>query len=189
MRLLLTFIFATLVLLSSAQQKGDLSIALMSESIAFPLTRLAPIHPGAEVGYTLYVWDQRTPRVLNVYMGGYHHERVENGIFLRVEQSHQFGLTDWLATNLAYGLGYMHTFYPGELYEVNPRTGEFEKINQLGRAHALATVGIGFTWVNDSPVLPFVRQDLALETPFANGIPVIIHSFLKVGVNVKLQSL
>lgn len=189
MRNILFIVLTSLATWSFAQQKGDLSFSLMDESIAFPLTRLTPLHPGAEIGYTLYVKGEGNVQTFNIYLGGYHHEQVENGFYLRAEQGHHFRVIDNVTTDLFYGLGYLHTFYPGELYEINPDTGEFEKASQLGRPHVLASVGVGFTWVNDSFIEPFVRQDLTLESPFANGIPVIIHSFLKVGLTFKLQSI
>jgi hypothetical protein len=81
----------------------------------------------------------------------------------------------------------MHTFYPGEVYELNENNGEFEKINQKGRPHLLAGVGVGITYLKNKRWQPFIRQDLSIETPFINGIPVMIHSFLKMGINYKLS--
>jgi len=79
----------------------------------------------------------------------------------------------------------MHTFYPAELYEQND-AGEFESINQAGRSHLYLSAGVGFTYLGSSKVQPFIRQELMLETPFANGIPLIPHSLLKVGLQINL---
>ncbi len=173
---------------SYGQETRRLSVAVLSESMAFPFTRYTPIHPGMEVGYTLKETDK--PGLItatNLSMGWYYHARVENAFYVRTEWAWQFKLNDAFTADLYSGIGYMHVFYPGELYELNSSSGEFEKIKQTGRPHALGTIGVGFTYRNSSFCDPFIRQDLGIESPFANGIPVMVHSFLKIGTHIKIN--
>lgn len=172
----------------SGQTNNKISISAMTESVAFPFTRYSPIHPGLEFGYLLKE-RQKTKMIkaLNMQLGWYLHKKVQNAFYIRAESAWQFFLKDFITADLYAGLGYMHVFYPGEVYQLNSSSGEFEKINQTGRPHALGTLGFGFTYRNQSNIEPFVRQDLGIESPFANGIPIMFHSFLKIGINIKLN--
>lgn len=173
-------------ILGYAQGVQQFSVSLNSEAIGLPFTNYSPIHPGIEIAGTLRKNERpNSIRYLNVKAGFFLHQRVENAFYLGGEyQYSQTLFKKKLSIDLPVGLGYMHTFYPGELYEQND-SGDFEKINQLGRAHLYVNLGIGLTYLSDNKIQPFVRQELFLETPFANGIPAIPHSLLKIGVQIK----
>ncbi|MCB0644615.1 MAG: hypothetical protein KDC44_23385, partial [Phaeodactylibacter sp.] len=157
-----------------------------TESIAFPFTRYLPLHPALEIGLTMkQVEQEKSVRQWNGYAGWYYHEKIENGVYLRAEYLYGQKLGSFLRVDAFGGLGYLHTFYPGTLLKIDPETGAIEKVPQYGRAHAIANVGIGLVYRNQSRWEPFVKQSLSVETPFANGIPVMVHSFLQLGVNLK----
>ena len=170
-----------------AQDINKFSLSGINESIAFPFTRNAPIHPGAEIGYVLKEKDKsRLIRSHSVYVGWYYHTKVQNAFYLRAETAWLFKVRQIATLDLFTGLGYMHTLYPGDIYELNS-SGDFEEINQIGKPRALGTIGFGFTLKNNYLLEPFIRQEIGLETPFANGLPVMIHSFLKVGTYIKIS--
>ncbi|MEC7755038.1 MAG: hypothetical protein VYB44_13500 [Bacteroidota bacterium] len=189
MRRLLLFIFIGLSMqVAKAQNNQRISIAAMTESMAFPFTRFTPLHPGMEMSYELNE-KKHTNRLsnMNLQLGWYFHRKVENAFYLKAEWAVSFKISDSFTADVYYGAGYMHVFYPGKVYELNPDSGTFESIKQTGRPHLLANAGLGFTYRNSSALEPFIRQDFAIETPFANGIPVMVHSFLKAGTHIKLQ--
>ncbi|MEM6317682.1 MAG: hypothetical protein AAF960_08430, partial [Bacteroidota bacterium] len=124
-------------------------------------------------------------RYTNVKVGFFHHQRLENAFYVGWEYQYSQKLFNRLSLDLPMGLGYLHSFYPGEIYE-QTEVGDFEKINQTGRSHLYLNLGVGLTYLSENNIQPFVRQELLLETPFANGIPVIPHSLLKIGVQIKL---
>ena len=172
-----------------AQRIKQISVAVMNENIAFPFSRYTPLHPGGELGLTLkQQFKPQSVRQFNVYAGGFYHKKVETGFYIRGEYLHQLIIAKKIGIQLPLGIGYMHTFYPGEIYELNTTTGEFEKGNQSGRPHLIANVGLGLTYINNSGIAPFIKQNLTIETPFANGIPLIPHSFIKLGVTIKISS-
>ncbi len=183
---LLVFLLGTTLL--AAQKIEHFSVAVMNESIAFPFTRFAPVHPGLEIGATFWSKEkENSNRYLSAYAGGFYHEKIETGFYLRAEYLFAFKIVDGLYADVPVGIGYLHTFFPSELYEQNPETGSFEEASQFGRPHGLVTAGVGIRYAGNSRVQPFIRQELAVETPFANGFPVIPHTFLKLGVNLKIQ--
>ncbi len=164
-----------------------ISVSVINESIAFPFTRFIPVHPGFEVGVTLKeTQKEKSIRNLNLSAGYFHHARVESGVFIRGEYLFRPVIKSVMTLDLSTSLGYLHSFYPGELYSLDEESGEFNKIKQWGRPHLIGGLGIGATWIKPEKVKPFVRQEFIVETPFANGVPVIVHSFLKLGVIIKL---
>lgn len=184
-------VFLTLLLAVTAsgyaQRLEQFSVAVYSEAIGLPFTNYSPIHPGMAVSATLKETEKaKSIRYLDVTAGFFYHERLETALYLggTYQYSHKlFNRT--MSVDLPVGLGYLHSFYPGELYEQN-EVGDFETVNQWGRSHLYVNLGVGLTYLSKGNIQPFIRQELLLETPFANGIPVIPHSLLKIGVQVKL---
>jgi hypothetical protein len=162
------------------------SVALFSEATALPFTRLTPLHPGGEIGLH---WqrqkESRFPQQIGVYAGGFHHASLASSLYLRADYRWSYQWKQILRAELAPGLGYSHGFYPGELYELN-ETGEYEVVSQKGRPRLLAELGIGSSFFPDAKVSPFVKYRFALQTPFANGIPVFPSSFLQIGATINL---
>lgn len=170
-----------------AQLVKEVSLALQTEAIGLPFTNYSPAHPGFEAGLTLWKKEgTKSIQTAEVFAGGFYHKKLETGFYLRGNYQYTFKVMDKLGVDLPVGVGYMHTFYPADLYEQDPATGEFETISQTGRPHALITAGIGLSYLSEGNFQPFIKQELAIETPFANSLPVITHSFLKAGVKIKL---
>ena len=169
-----------------SQRFQQFSISLNSEAIGLPFTNYSPIHPGIEISGNLQKNEKhKSIRYLNAKAGFFHHQRLMNAFYLGAEYQYSQKLfKERMSLDLPLGLGYLHSFYPGEIYEQN-EAGDFESINQVGRSHLYLNAGIGLTYLAGSRVQPFIRQELLLQTPFANGIPLIPHSLLKIGVQIK----
>jgi len=184
------FLILTIISISLngyGQVFDQFSASINSEAIGLPFTNYDPLHPGFELNGTIKrIEKPKSIRYLNTKIGFFYHRRLETAIYIGGEYQHSLKLfRQKISLDLPIGLGYLHSFYPGEVYEQNDN-GDFEKINQTGRAHFYTNLGIGFTYLSDSKVQPYIRQELLLETPFANGIPIITHSLVKVGVQIKL---
>lgn len=187
-------VFTMLILLvfmlnGYAQGVEKISIAATSEAIGFPFTNYLPYHPGIELKATLRNKERpQSIRQINVNAGYFFHRKVENAFYLGGEYQYTQKLfNSRIGLDIPAGLGYLHTFYPSELYEQTD-SGDFERITSLGRPHLYVNLGIGLTYLNDSKIQPFIRQELFLETPFATSIPVIPHSLLKVGIQINLNN-
>jgi len=171
-----------------AQNLQRLSFAATTEAIGLPFTNYFPIHPGFEVEATFKRTEKtKSIRSLNATLGFFHHRKLETAVYLGGEYQYTYKLfQDRLGIDLPAGLGYLHSFYPSELYE-QTETGAFESISQIGRAHLYFNVGIGLSYLGNEKIQPFIRQELMLETFFANGLPIIPHSFLKIGININIS--
>lgn len=171
----------------TAQGNKQLSIAFMNENIHYKANGFNNFNPGGEIGITLKKKDRKFFfSEFSIYAGGYYHKKVETAFYIRGDYAFGIKLQDVLAIDLHGGLGYMHTFYPGYIYEQNSN-GDFEKTNQTGRPHAILNAGIGITVIKTGRVKPFIKYELMGETPFANGIPFIPHTFLKLGIKYNLK--
>lgn len=179
--------FLCLHTISHAQTPKRISVALQTESISPPIIRTFPLHLGGEVGLLLKQTEKtKSFREWNAFLGFYHHKRVQNAFYVRGDYTHRLKIKSSFTFDMIGGLGYMHTFYPSEVYELNSSTGEFEEITQTGKARAIAQVGVGFSYIKNPKFQPFFRVESGIETPFANGIPFILHSFIKIGTHIKL---
>ena len=173
---------------SFAQTIKQYSIAATSEAVGLPFTNYSPYHPGAEFTTALKINEkEKSTRYIGLKAGFFYHRKLETALYLGGEYQYSFMmLNNKLSLDIPMGLGYLHSFYPSELYEQNSN-GDFEKVSQFGRPHLYINLGLGLTYRMNERVQPFVRQSLLLETPFANGIPVIPHSLIHLGIQIKIQ--
>lgn len=177
------------VSLAYSQKVKSISFMVYNESTALPFTRLLPINPGGEIGICLV--EKITDKSIinwNLGLGGFYHKNIVNAFYLKGEFQYRPIIKSLFTFDLIGNIGYMHTFYPGEVYELNEKTGDLEKITQFGRPHVLAGLGMGVTYIRSKKVHPFIRQEFLIESPFANGIPAMAHSFLKIGVLCSLNT-
>jgi len=185
----------TLLLLSLITTKGlaqkvdQLSVAATTEAIGLPFTNYLPIHPGLELKVTLKTKEtKKNKQSFNANLGGYFHRKLETAFYLGPEYQYTQKLFNQkLGLDFPVGLGYLHTFYPADLYE-QTESGDFEVVTQFGRPHLYVNLGVGLTYLGSKRIQPFIRQELFIETPFANGFPLIPHSLLKIGLNIKLEN-
>lgn len=149
-----------------AQLVKQVSLTVLKESTAFPFTRILPIHPGGEIGLT-FKEGKKEKSISNwsLIIGGFHHENIANAFYMKGEYQYRSIITSFLTLDMIGNIGYMHTFYPGDLYELKQETGDFEMITQFGRPHALIGIGVGITLIKNGKVQPFIRQALAIESP------------------------
>jgi len=168
-----------------AQKLSDFSIAGMSEAVGLPFTNYLPVHPGIEMTGTFKrVEKLSSDQFLKGKVGFFHHERVALAIYTGIEYQYSKKIfSQKMSLDFPMGLGYLHTIYPGELYEI--RDGELVEVNKFGRAHLYTNIGVGLTYLKNEKIKPFIRQELFAEI-FGNAISVIPHSLLKVGVQINI---
>ena len=170
-----------------AQEFKQISLALLNESISFPLNSFSEIHPGVELGFPIrQVEKDHSVRTINSYAGWFLHKHIENSFYVRAEYMHEFKVGSYLRAGFYGGAGYMHAFYEGTMYEVDPETGAINAVKQYGRPRALISAGIVISANTEAGINPFLKHEYAVETPFANGVPVMPHSFLKLGLTINL---
>jgi len=168
-------------------QAQSIGISLQQESVSFPFTRFDQLNPGMEIEYGAAQWEKGTGlRQINFTLGYFFHRQVESAFYLKVGYNLAFRLAENIHFDIVPALGYLHTFYPGEIYEPNAN-GDYSLKKQTGRPHLLAETGLGFSFFRTRQWSPFLQYRFGLETPFANGIPVFPHSFYQAGLHYRLD--
>lgn len=169
---------------SQAQKIEQISLVATSEAIGLPFTNHLSYHPGFETKLTFKsIEKEKTSRMYSLNAGFFHHPKISNSLYIGGEYTIQYPIVqNRLGLDIPIGIGYMHTFYPGEAYKQNTE-GEFEAISQFGRPKIYANAGIGLSYTGANKIKPFVRQELLIETFFANGLPAIPHSLFKLGLH------
>ncbi len=176
---------------TNAQIIKGISASFSDETISIPFTRYVPIHPGGEIGFALQEkTTEKSIHQVNLYIGGFYHERVETALFLKAEYQYTFKIFNMIGFGFPIGLGYLHTFYPADVYIENHATGEFKTIHHYSRPHALISTGIGLSYVKFAAFQPFIKQELAIEAPFMDWFPSALapHSLLKLGIIITLSN-
>ena len=172
---------------AKAQKTNNLFVAVVSETYSFPFTRFLPIHPGLEIGTSLFHKERpKSEHYINIFLGGYYHRKVENGFYLRSEYVYRYKIKNAIGIDFPVGIGYQHAFYPGEVYEQNSETGDWERANQVGKPHALVNFGLGFTYLKPKKVQPFVRYESIIDYSLNRGF-LTTRTFLKFGINIKIS--
>lgn len=190
-RIFLLIVIATGILVTintRAQQIDNLYISATTETSSFPFTRFLPIHPGVELGTTLLnKGKQNSEHFVNVYLGGYYHQKIENGFYLRSEYAFRYKINNTIGIDFPIGGGYQHSFFPGEIYEQNIETGDWERIKQRGKPHLFVDFGLGFTYLKSKRVQPFIRYESIIDFPLYNGF-MTTRTFFKLGINIKISN-
>ncbi|MEL6672886.1 MAG: hypothetical protein AAFR61_11865 [Bacteroidota bacterium] len=162
-------------------------LALQQESTTIPFTRFRELHPGLEVAYVQPVnkrgnWE----RSWVVQAGYFYHRSLSSAVYVKGGAQFRYQPISVLALDLQPTVGYMHSFFPGNVYELEE--GNFVGKTQYGRPTALIDVGVGLSFFPESKWSPFIRTRLGVETPFANGIPVFPHTFYQLGLSYRITA-
>ena len=183
--IILLFCFLNL----NAQSFYGLSTSFNSEAIGFPFTNYSPVHPGVEIASNFLLKDKsHSIRFLNLKLGFYHHRRIENAFYLGSEYQHTLkALRKKLGIDLNCGIGYMHLFYPSEIYEQDGN-GNFKVVNQFGKPRFYANVSVGVSYIGWVKIVPYLKQEFLLQTPFSGATSILPHSIVKIGIQVKLKT-
>jgi hypothetical protein len=164
-----------------------LRAGVFSESLALPWTQRfdAPLHPGVTVGVEFTLAGTPTHRLLQGFSLAYAHvAHVQHAVALSAEWGYRYTAPFGLQLEAALVVGYLHEFLDGVTYA----SGSWKPVTDLGRPQLWVALGLGagvdLRRVASVPVDVFVRYQPGLQLPYsvANGIPVLPHVSLMVGV-------
>ena len=141
-------------------------------------------HPGAMIG-TEWKLNQhpRNDVFLTANLGGYHHRLLSSGIFLSSELGFRYRSSIGLFAQASVGAGYLHAFYPGEVYEFDDTEQRFQKATNTGRSSLLIPVSLGLGYkLGSDPYAPevLVFYQYAPELPFSLAG---LHQFIGLGMS------
>ncbi len=130
-----------------ANNTGAISNFIHHEKVAFKFNYFGELvlHPGMTVGidYTLSKYNRLTVH-WDVDLGGYWHRWNNTSLFLKSTIGTRFAAGPVFA-DLNAGIGYMHSFAAGTIYE-RAADGGVEKASNWGHAHFMPNASLLFGW-------------------------------------------
>jgi len=172
---------------SYSQMVKELHFSLFSETTSFPFGQYTPIHPGAELGATVWNKDYSNLSLSgSAYVGAYYHKKQENALFARVEFQPSYTIFQVVKIGVPIGGGYLHSIYPGDVYEQNAETGLFETTQHKSKSYLNANMGISLAYSGFEKFTPFFRHDFILDFPLGDYY-MNAHSILKIGTSISIN--
>ena len=139
---------------------SDVSVAVTDFQYGLPFIKTFPIHPGIEVGATILKKEkEKSSHSFGANLGFFHHNVLANAPYLITGYNYQRNIKQTIGLQAGAGLGYMHTFYPGESYEYNKNTNEFEPATNSS-PFFLIDAGLGISYLKMNKVQPFIRYNV-----------------------------
>lgn len=184
-------LFATLLLSAitiHAQQVDSLKhplplrIAVLDESMSLPnfwFTRYA-YNPAIMIG-TEYPLSQKARHdwYISANLGFYYHKKAQSAIFLNTALGYRYRLGRW-QPSASLGLGYAHSFYPGQVYEYTD--GAFQETSNTGHPNFMPSVALNLGYqIRNTAYSPsvFVTFMSAVDIPFRQETS--LHQFVGIG--------
>lgn len=142
-----------------------------------------PLHPGIMIG-TEWKLNQHPRRdvFLAANVGGYYHRWLSAGAFVQGEIGFRYGFPFGLSLEARAGLGYLHSFYPGEVYAYDESLGRYAEDSNTGYPSLLPSLGVALGYrLHRSPQAPVLQvlYQYAPELPFSYAG---LHQFLGFGI-------
>lgn len=128
------------------------------------------IHPGAALGLEAKVDTWRIYRLaLGLSLGGYVHPQNHGALYTLAEIIQRWVSPMGLYGEVLAGLGYLHQWPDGEVWERDPVTGTVGPTSRGGRPYLMMSTALGLGWELDS-LSPFVRAQLFGIFPYNRAL-------------------
>ena len=140
-------------------------------------------HPGIMVGTEWKLNDhQRRDWFIGANLGGFHHKKLSAGIFANGEIGYRYRFAFGLSAQAQLGLGYLHGFYPGEVYSYDDEAGAFQKTTNTGYSAIMPSVSVGLGYPLGSASY---APELQLMYMYAPEVPLNLaglHQMIGIGI-------
>ena len=168
--ILITTILILLYQEVPAQKQKYFSAAFFTTQNAYPFGRFVglfkeTIHPGLEIGY---------------------HRFVQHGLPLYLNFGYRYKFNSRLTAETSIGAGYMHSIPATAKLKLN-QEGEYENNKGIGRIQAMATYGLGFSYVLNPAATKTIRvftcYQQRLQFPFVKSyVPLLPYNSFMIGL-------
>lgn len=200
-RALLPGVMAALAMLGmtpalSGQEGGKagkpfvLEACFINQAVGSPFdgTILRIVHPGFSLGTELILKDGRRWQWVGGVRAGYYFNRYNSrALFLLPSIGLRFTLPFGLFAEAGPGLGYLHSFHPGEIWRLNGE-GEYEKARDAGKPALMIAggAGLGFDFSSKAgwPLAVFVRYQSYIQVPDTPQEGTLWQALLQAGARV-----
>lgn len=194
MRYLLGLMLITSCCLIQGQDRGFYSISLSGYNhgigLPFQAALRGPLNPGFALS-AAYRWRQKAQwtRYQRLELGGYRHQHLSNGFYLKTDLVQRWAAPWGSVFEAQASLGYLRDFAFYEVFEPGPN-GAYErgKAGSFGSLLVGAGLGIGHEiTLSKGALVPFLRYEVLLQTPYSTFVPAMPHGMLHLGVQLLLS--
>lgn len=122
--------------------------------------RVDPFYPSFSLGTEFFWKNGKHGQLLQMAnLGGFYHKYSAQGIYLSADIAYRYTAGFGLFTDIGLGLGYLHIFHPGAVYEI--KSGKYQQVRDWGSPRALLEVvwdiGYDFSARYKRPLRFFIR--------------------------------
>ena len=175
-----------------AQRISFLSFEAGNAVTAFPITgspRLfyANFHPFITVGAGL-TWSEKNRHAWeqSFNMGYIYHRFVQHSIPLYTETIYRLNTGKNFSLGVHLGLGYLHSVPATDRFELNA-DGEYEKINNLGRAQGMAKLSFSGRYALNNDWRLTLNYGVLMQGPFVKSyVPLLPYNTIQLGIQKSL---
>ena len=187
------FILLALSISSTIQGQKYESLAIYNTQPAMPFGKFAglitgPLHPGVEYGRGCILSSKKKHDWLfEVKAGYFFHRFVQHGIPVYANIGYRYKFNSRFSAETAIGAGGMQSIPATGKYKLNDN-GEYENNKGVGRIQAIATYGIGGSYLlppsAKKPIRVFVLYQQKLQFPFIRSyVPILPYNSFMIGMN------
>ena len=194
------FIIAAFIFIglkATAQQHKYFSAAVFTTQSAYPFGKFAglfgePFHPGIELGYGRIIHPKAKHEwYLELKLAYFFHRFVQHGLPLYLNYGYRYKKSKCLSAETSIGAGYMHSIPATAKLKLNAN-GEYVNNKGVGRMQAIATFGLGISYVLNSSLTKSIRiftcYQQRVQMPFVKSyVPLLPYSSIMIGFSKALS--
>lgn len=148
------------------------------------------LHPGLSIGVDYPIIEKKWGTIhWDSDLGGYWHKWNNTSVFLKTSIGSRFNMGQMYA-DINIGLGYMHSWAAGILYE-NNGTGSVKRARNWGHPHFMPNASLLFGWngnrKNILPITIYLGPEIYLQSSFNHTF--LPHVAAKLGLTYKIKYL
>ena len=168
-------------------QKHPIMITVYNHSVSMPFKNIFkwPINAGISVG-TLFAYnqDRRFSQLQSVELGWFFHRHLGKQLFVKTNLINRFTTKSGLWGDVQVGLGYLHSFYAKEVFELD-RQGNYRSVGDTGYPGIIGGFGLGMGYTIQSSgnrqFSPYIKYEWMAQYPYSDFTPIFPHSFVHLG--------
>ncbi|MEO5948421.1 MAG: hypothetical protein ABIP79_16510, partial [Chitinophagaceae bacterium] len=179
-------------IIATAQRQTYVSTAFFTTQNAFPFSKFVGLfketfHPGLEIGYGKILKPKEKHEWFSeVKLGYFFHRYVQHGFPLYLNFGYRYKFNARLAAETSIGAGYMHSIPATAKLKLN-EDGKYENNKGIGRMQAMASYGIGFSYILNPTAVKslrlFTTYQQRLQFPFVKSyVPLLPYNSFIIGL-------
>ena len=191
-QLLLTAVLSGMIMVLAAQKKDYIGVAGYNTQNAMPFGKLIGMfreqfHPGIEAIYGRNISQkEKHDWFLELRLSYFFHRYVQHGIPVYLNFGYRYKINQKFSAGTSIGAGYMHSIPATAKLKLN-EDGDYENNKGIGRAQAMATYSIGFSFTPHpsaaKPITLFTTYQQRVQTPFIKSyVPVLPYNSFMIGI-------